>query len=197
MSQEFINKITIDYLVNTDYLNNQNNGSAFFKVKKKDKKFYKKRIYDLTKNLLLNQNTNDLNPSIKYAFDNYINICISHFKTIDNNDIIQNDYNGIKNNNENNDNENNNNENNYIKNSDINNSTTINDNNQEIEVNNILMRNIKKIPNLDNFVKKKTVEKDNIILPKQKNIDLKNPNLKNKGIRKKNNIVNKYEDNKE
>ena len=46
---------------------------------------------------------------------------------------------------------------------------------------------------LDAFVKKKKNPKE-IILPKQKKINLKDPLLKNKGIIKKKNIINKYEE---
>ena len=38
------------------------------------------------------------------------------------------------------------------------------------------------------------VPKEEPVLPKQKDINLKDPALKNKGIRKKKNINNKYED---
>jgi hypothetical protein len=58
------------------------------------------------------------------------------------------------------------------------------------------MRSIKiDTPNLDKYVKKTTTKKkEEIILPKQKEIDLTNPELKNKGLKKKN-IDNMYEDN--
>ena len=58
------------------------------------------------------------------------------------------------------------------------------------------MRSIKmEIPTLDKYVKKtSTKKKENIILPKQKTINLQDPELKNKGLKKKN-ITNKYEDN--
>jgi len=48
---------------------------------------------------------------------------------------------------------------------------------------------------LDKFVRRNiTAEKPEPILPKQKDINLRDPVLKNKGIRKKKNISNKYEE---
>jgi hypothetical protein len=47
----------------------------------------------LTKELLLSkEQTKPLLPEVKNAFDNYIKTCINYFKTIDSNDIIQEDY---------------------------------------------------------------------------------------------------------
>ena len=48
--------------------------------------------------------------------------------------------------------------------------------------------------NLDSFVINKNKKNENIILPIQKEIDLKNPILKNKGISKKKNITNIYDE---
>jgi len=64
-----------------------------------------------------------------------------------------------------------------------------------IEDNCLLMRSVKMDPaNLDKYVKKiSRKKKEEIILPKQKEVDLANPELKNKGIKK--NITNKYEEN--
>ena len=67
---------------------------------------------------------------------------------------------------------------------------------KNIEADKLLMRSIKtNIHTLDKYVKKTYVKKkDEIVLPKQKEINLKDPNLKNKGLKKKN-IDNLYEDN--
>jgi hypothetical protein len=62
------------------------------------------------------------------------------------------------------------------------------------EADKLMMRTIKinKLP-LDNFVTIKNLKiTKEPILPKQKEIDLKNPILKNKGIRKKKNVNNQY-----
>ena len=58
------------------------------------------------------------------------------------------------------------------------------------------MRSIKNdIYTLDKYVTKTVIKKkDETIMPKQREINLKDANLKNKGLKKKN-IVNLYEDN--
>ena len=66
----------------------------------------------------------------------------------------------------------------------------------EEEANKLLMRSIKIItPPLDKFVKRKTTKvEEQIIMPKQKEINLNDPELKLKGINKKKNITNKYDE---
>ena len=151
---------------------------------KKDKRFYKKRIYDLTKQLLSNEQPPTLFPDVRNTFDNYIKTCISYFKVIDTSDIIQEDYDNLL--------------------GPINNATSVNnvagvDNMDNIdEINKIMMRSIKIMePNALEKLVKRTITKKEIepIIPQQKDINLKDPVLKNKGIRKKKNITNKYDEN--
>jgi hypothetical protein len=85
MSEEFINKVTLEYLINKEYNVAIKPDS---KIDKKDKKFYRKRVFNLTKQLLSNETPSDLLPEVKHAFDNYVNHCISYFKTMDQNDIV-------------------------------------------------------------------------------------------------------------
>ena len=89
----FLNEVTLDCLMNKSqydkYVANKNSK----KINKKDRKFYKKRIFNLTRELLLDNDISfNLFPDIKIAFDNYINLCIHYFKNLDNNDIIQEEY---------------------------------------------------------------------------------------------------------
>jgi hypothetical protein len=151
---------------------------------KKDKKFYKKRIYDLTKQLLSNEQPSTLFPDVRNTFDNYIKTCISYFKVIDTSDIIQEDYDDLL--------------------GPINNATSLDnvdgvDNIDNIdEINKLMMRSIKIMePNaLEKLVKRTIIKKEiEPIIPQQKDINLKDPVLKNKGIRKKKNITNKYDEN--
>lgn len=152
---------------------------------KKDKKFYKKRIYDLTKQLLSNEQPPTLFPDVLNTFDNYIKTCISYFKVIDTSDIIQEDYDNLL--------------------GPINNATSFDnvagvDNMDNIdEINKLMMRSIKIMePNALEKLVKRTITKKEIepIIPQQKDINLKDPVLKNKGIRKKKNITNKYDETK-
>ena len=58
------------------------------------------------------------------------------------------------------------------------------------------MRSVKMSNNsLDNFIKiKMTKQPEELIIPQQKEINLKDPTLKIKGITKKKNIINNYDE---
>ena len=58
-------------------------------------KFYKKRIYALSKQLLNKRNLNDVPLTVKESFDNYLKNCVSYFEFIDCSDLMQNEYSGI------------------------------------------------------------------------------------------------------
>ena len=170
-------EITLECLMNKStylkYIKNQNIEETKTKTNLKDRKFYKKRIYDLTKQLMHNEPS----PSteISKTFENYINSCIRHFQILDKTDILQEDYVNI---------------------------TQMNLTNTSgvsmEEANKSMMRFVKMYePNSLEKIVKRTVTKmaaPDPVLPKQKNINLKDPILRNKGICKKNNISNKYED---
>ena len=170
-------EITLECLMNKStylkYIKNQNIEENKTKTNLKDRKFYKKRIYDLTKQLM----HNEVSPSteISKTFENYINSCIRHFQILDKTDILQEDYANI---------------------------IQMNLTNTKIEsveeANKSMMRFVKMYePNSLEKIVKRTVTKmaaPDPVLPKQKNINLKDPILRNKGICKKNNISNKYED---
>lgn len=176
MSEEFVNKVTLEYLVNKEY-----NVAPSLKnnVNKKDKKFYRKRVFNLTKELLSNEEPSDLLPDVKKAFDNFTNHCINYFKTIDCSDILQEDYKDIS-------------MNHLLYNAgDLKESAQIQD-----DANKLMMRSINIQPcTLDKFITR-TVKKEQTIMPQQKDVDLSNPELKLKGVKKKKNITNIYEENK-
>jgi hypothetical protein len=157
-------------------------------VNKKDQKFYRRRILSLTKELLYPEevaekptttaptatSTND--PNIVGLFQIYSKACIEYFKTLDKNDIIQEDYSTLTP------------ETAEMSPEDI---------KTQAEIDQLFMRSIhvKEATTLDKFVKRSTTApKEDPILPKQKDINLRDPALKNKGIRKKKNITNKYEE---
>jgi hypothetical protein len=189
MSESFINQVTLDCLLNKQ----QYNKYLFNKTEKvsnrKDKKFYRKRIFSLTKELLLTKERPEfLFPDVEYAFDNYVNSCIQYFKTIDSNDIIQNEYSS------------------FVGIATLSNITGLADDDADDEdfqskedADKLLMRsiNISK-SSLDNFVKTKLTKKaEEMVLPKQKDINLADPILKTKGVLKfdkKKNITNKYDE---
>lgn len=134
--------------------------------------FYKKRIFATTKLLLRN---NKINPSVTNAFNNYARTLIQHFKIVDTNDILQEEFKNIKNQTE------------------INNDESKRQSEIDNEANSYIMveQTDKNEGTLNNFVKTvSTKSKVKIIMPKQKNINLTNPELRNKGIHKKNNKKN-------
>jgi len=176
MSEEFINKVTLEYLVNKEYNVTHKTRND---VNKKDKKFYRRRIFNITKELLSNEEPSDLLPEVKHAFDNYMKHCIHYFKVIDCSDILQEDYKDIT----------------KVEFCDA----DCDESSQQTqdEANKLMMRSINIQTNtLDKFITR-TVKKDTTIMPQQKDVDLKNPDLKLKGVKKKKNITNTYEDTKE
>lgn len=189
-ADDFLNQVSLDFLINKKQYKNHctsfTENTINKKINRKDKKFYRRRILSLTKDLLYKETEASaeavIPPDIKYMFDNFIKACVHYFKILDRNDIIQEDYNEfhdfedkIKENNE------------------------IHDESHKIlkeENEKLLMRSVKMAnPSLDNFIKiNMTNQSKELIIPQQKEINLKDPILKNKGIDKKKNIINKYEE---
>ena len=62
-------------------------------VSDEDREFYKKRVYQMTKELLRGKKINSM---IDESFNEFLNITIKHLKFVDKKDIIQNDYKDIK-----------------------------------------------------------------------------------------------------
>ena len=179
-----MNQVTLDCLMNKSQYKNYVS-KKYVKVNNRDKKFYRKRIFSLTKELLTKKEEDPyLIADINCAFDNFVNTCIQYFKITDNNDTIQEDYQGMDD---------------LTK---LNNILELDVDNIETkdEADKLLMRSIKisRYP-LDDFVKKKyTKSLDDMILPKQKDINLHDPKFKTKGViisEKKKNITNKYDEN--
>jgi hypothetical protein len=179
-TNDYINRVTLEYLLNKEQYNTLMRTNPVKNTNKKDVKFYKKRIFNLTKELLTTSDKPDmLPPDVRRAFETYTHYCIQYFKIIDNNDILQADYNSIE-----------------IEKDDDSNTIDFKETQQEADK--LLMRSIQISNNsLDTFVKKKSTKKSNIILPHKKDVNLKDPVLKIKGIPKKNNIINKYGENKD
>ncbi len=184
-TDNLINQITLNYFLNKDQLERHMQNKINKTANKKDKKFYRKRILSLAKDILYGlDNPLTQLPDIKYAFDNYVKTCVTCFKSIDTSDILQEEYKEYE--------------------------IEEEENNLEIseeesmllkeKADKLMLRSVKMdVKTLDSFVKKTNVKKEpTIILPQQKEINLKDPNLKTKGIKnnsikKKKNIRNIYE----
>lgn len=194
MSMEYVNQVTLECLMNKDTYKKYVATKKKSVVNKKDQKFYRRRILSLTKELLYPEEvaeksttsttttttkttpTTTHDPNIVGLFQIYSKACIEYFKTLDKNDIIQEDYSTLTP------------ETTEMSAEDI---------KTQAEIDQLFMRSIhvKEPTTLDKFVKRSTTApKEDPILPKQKDINLRDPALKNKGIRKKKNITNKYEE---
>jgi hypothetical protein len=179
ISMNEIDNITLQYFTNKNQYDSilkqkcVNNNTIYLN----ERKFYKKRILDLTKKAFRNEVDDN---HVKNAFENYIRTCINHLKFSDKKDIYQEQYDGIN---------------------IIDNHNEI-DNIQDISYDNIdyiicKPEDIKKC-NLDSFVINKKKKRIPYALPKKPEINIKSAEYKTKGIvKKKKNITNKYEDEKE
>ena len=197
---DVINYITLETMSNNDsytkYL--KRNKLDHDAVLKREKKFYRKRIIALTKDILFNNvntgaNTNigttpestlSLLPShsdipkvddvILSAFNSYARLCISHFKFKDTMDTIQGEYKNI------NDECGEHGECDKCGENDGDGDAANNLN----EANKLCMKqHDKKILTLDNYVIKTSAPKKEMILPKTKNVNLKDPKFKKKDIK--------------
>ena len=187
MSTEYVNQVTLECLMNKDTYKKYVATKKKSVVNKKDQKFYRRRILSLTKELLYPEEaaaataatttTTTINdPNVVGLFQIYSKACIEYFKTLDKNDIIQEDYSSL---------------------TTETNEMSVEDIKTQAEIDQLFMRSVhvKEATTLDKFVKRSTTApKEEPILPKQKDINLRDPALKNKGIRKKKNITNKYEE---
>lgn len=181
MDEQFITQLTLEYLMSAEQKKKLQH--VFLqKGCKKDKRFYRRRILNLTKDMLLNNYPNDLLTDVKDAFENYVKTCIGYFKIKDEVDIYQEKY----------------------KLDCILDETTMEklDTDDLVtpeEADKLMMRSIKinKLP-LDGFVKvRQTKPHVAIVLPQQTEVNLKDPVLRKKGIPKKNIITTPYKNEKE
>ena len=124
-----------------------------------DKKFYKKRIIQLTKDLFKETGSPQ---SVKSNFNTYIKQCIMYFKIVDKTDILQRHYVNIEE-------------------CDL---TKKDDDISMCELNNKFLKSGLNPPTatLDNYVIKTNIE-DPIQPPQKKVVNLKAPELKIKGLR--------------
>lgn len=186
-SDNLINDITLQYLTNKEFVNQTQKHlqAKTFKVKPKEKKFYKKRILALTKSLIYETEPEEpsmkletLPPEIPNLLNGYVKKTIEYFKTLDKTDILQKEYDDIS-----------------IpsiesKNINPDDKTTSEDTDKDF----LKSMRYNTTNTLDNFVQKTIVSKEKSDYPRKKNVNLSDPSLKNKGLGKKKNIDTKYEE---
>jgi hypothetical protein len=171
-----LNRLTIEYLTNNKQKRQIQQGKCQ-SLNKKDKKFYRRRILNLTKDMLLNNYPDDLLQDVNDSFDHFLKSCIGYFKLKDETEIIQEEYKIDSLLDE-------------IMQTELDSDDIV----SPEEADKLMMRSITlhKKP-LDNFVKIKYLKtKEEIILPIQKEINLKDPQLKKKGIPEKKIISQTY-----
>lgn len=172
-----INYITLETMANSDTYNKylKKNNLDLDTVLKSEKKFYRKRISAMVKDILYNNLNNNsdcpVNDVIINAFNTFARLCVSHFKFKDTMDNIQGDYKGM---------------------------VLADTSGAELcvdtmegwsidEANKLFMKQVdKKVITMDNFVTKTSPPQDEMILPKTKELNLKDPKYKKKDIKKSN-----------
>ena len=167
-----IDYLTLEIMANTDSYNKYlKKNLDHDSVLKKEKRFYRKRIISMTKDILFN-NSSGQDDLILNAFNTYARICISYFKFKDTMDTIQGEYSNINNSNDN-------------SNEGLCDSP---DNRTDIDINEankLFMRQMdKKVLTLDNFVIKTAPPPDEMVVPQTKDFNLKDPKYKKKDIKK-------------
>ena len=170
MSQQLVNQITLDCLLNKELMGEHIIKQREKQINKEEFKLYKKRIFELFRDMI-NGQSKDVSPDIKYAYNTFIKTVINHLKDIDTHELLQAEYRDI----------------------DI---PQIEDTEEEEltsleDANKLMMRSIKiETPTLDKYVKKtKKTNSEIIIIPKQRGIDkIKNVDniYENKGPDEKN-----------
>ena len=183
-SESTINQITLDCLLNRTQYEKYLTKQLLNKISQKDRLFYRKRAVNLTKELLKGDEDVFVSPDVKYAFECYIKTCVRYFRVLDKSDLIQEEYKSL----------------NLVEEEGIKPSSL----DGLTELDEILFtRKINFNPNngtLDNFVEIKSLVQEHMVVippPQQRKINLKDPILRNKGIRKKKNIENKYNNEKQ
>ena len=156
-----LNLIDLQYLTNPDQLTKLMQKKDLQQISRNDLDFYKKRIFQLTKEMLRGEK---INTKVNKSFVNYAQVCIDHFKFTDKMELIQNDYKDIK--------------------SPVNKKNTFNMKNS----NSVMLRKKKPYrPRItDNIKIKSTRINTPPVIPKTRNFNLKDPRFREKGLKKKN-----------
>jgi hypothetical protein len=92
MSQSFVDRVTLDLLLNKQMYTDHVENKKKLQFNKEERKLYKKRIFQLFKDIITNSEPEELPMDIKYTYNNFVNACIHYFKTKDNHEIIQSEY---------------------------------------------------------------------------------------------------------
>ena len=130
---------------------------------KSDVKFYKKRIIQLTKDMMKGQH---ITNSVNKAYNEYMKSCVAYLRFLDTKDILQEEYKGIP------------------EQLDLSDDDVDGDPNNNL-INPSYLHKQNKIEDYIDVKKISNVPKNETYLPERKNLKLKDPELKKKGIKKK------------
>jgi len=202
LNLDAVDHVTLDLMVN------QPQYERYLRAKEADlsgkyekaKRFYKKRITEMTRDLLKGDTVNDI--FVLQAFEAYAKACITHFRNKDKNDTLQEEYvaecvavgylppidEDVNDDGDNDDGDNDADNNDNANNA--NNANTMNDSSKKkLE---ILMSFDKHksahVPTLDTYVIKTTPTstiKNNVPIPQQREINLDDPKFKTKDLKPK------------
>tara|TARA_B100001250_G_C19640832_1_gene718189 strand:- start:248 stop:808 length:561 start_codon:yes stop_codon:yes gene_type:complete len=160
MIKNEVDALTLQYFINNKFERSIAPDNEEVVISSSERKFYKKRIIQLTKDLFKKAAPNN---TIQASFNNYLNSCISYFKFTDASDLMQEEYDNVK-------------------------ATTLPDDDQEFSMQTVdedLFNMPTSENTLDSFVTNKTIIIDKQILPKSKLLNITNEKFKTKGIKKK------------
>ena len=175
-SNNNINSITLEFFANNGlYSKYLHKTTVENSISQSDKKFYKRRIINETKQMLKEEFDNE---NLRDIFNKYIFSLISHFKLSDTHDFFQKEF--------------------TERNSDVDISCNplnplIDESNKDTSIpkhsqynpDELLFKKDNKTLTMDKFVNKKSKQKEKPNMPFKKNINLREPELKMKGIQKK------------
>jgi hypothetical protein len=195
LNLDAVDHVTLDLMVNQpQYERYLRNKEADLSGKyEKAKRFYKKRITEMTRDLLKGDTVNDI--FVLQAFEAYAKACITHFRNKDKNDTLQEEYvaecvavgylppidEGVNDDADNDDDDND---------DDDNDVDNLNDSSKKkLEI--LLSfdkHKAQKMPTLDTYVIKTTPTptiKNNVPIPQQREINLDDPKFKTKDLKPK------------
>jgi len=152
-------KLDLLYLTNPNFMNKYNKTQKINSIDKNELKFYRKRIFMLTKDYLRGHKESN---TLDNVFNSYANSVINYFKFIDKEELIQEDYKDIK-----------------QKKQKLDKSFKLVDENKK------LMKQAKiETKTIKDYLPIVTREKPKkkVIIPKKKNFDIKNEKFRTKGL---------------
>ena len=177
-----IEQITLNCMINNPMLKKNMIKKPVLKANAKDIKFYRKRIMNLLKQYTSNDLPEDLFLDVEKSLDSFVLNSIHYFQMIDKSELYQKDYLDLH----------------EEETDDIleNIKTYVPFQEEEVIVPYIKKEEVK---TMDYYVKKNKIKEEEqpFFFPIEKKVNIKSKELKKKGICKKKNILNKYEDNKE